>query len=47
MSFVPYTKDAERFTMVRGGGIFGIKKTRFDSKDYGIITGAGYAKPLD
>jgi len=42
MSFVPYTKDAERYVMIRGGGIFGIKKTTFDSKDYGIITGSSY-----
>lgn len=42
MSFVPYTKDAERYIMIRGGGIFGIKKTRFDSKDYGIITCSSY-----
>jgi len=46
MAFVPYEKDAKRFVMIRGGGIFGVKKTRFDSKDYGIITGSGYATAL-
>jgi N4-gp56 family major capsid protein len=42
MSFVPYTKDAERYVMIRGGGIFGMKKTTFDSKDYGVVTGSSY-----
>jgi len=46
MAFVPYEKDAKRFVNIRGGGILGIKKTRFDSKDYGIITGSSYGKPL-
>jgi N4-gp56 family major capsid protein len=46
MAFVPYTKDAERFMMVRGGGIFGVKKTYFDSVDYGIITGSSYGQAL-
>jgi N4-gp56 family major capsid protein len=46
MSFVPYTKDAERYVMIRGGGILGIKKTVFNSKDYGVITGASYATKL-
>lgn len=44
MSFVPYTKDAERFVNVRGGGIFGIKKTVFTtSGDYGAIVGSHWA----
>jgi len=47
MAFVPYEKDAKRFVMIRGGGIFGVKKTRFDSKDYGIITGSSYAEALN
>lgn len=46
MSFVPYTKDAERYVMIRGGGILGIKKVVFNSKDYGVITGASYATKL-
>lgn len=46
MAFVPYEKDAKRFVMIRGGGILGIKKTRFDSKDYGIITGSSYGAAL-
>lgn len=47
MSFVPYTKDAERFVNIRGGGIFGIKKTNFDSKDYGVIVGATYGERIN
>lgn len=46
MSFVPYEKDAKRFVMIRGGGIFGMKKTRFNSRDYGIVTGKSYATAL-
>lgn len=46
MSFVPYTRDAKRFMMIRGGGIFGIKKTNFSSVDYGVITGSSYAAAL-
>jgi len=50
MSFVPYTKDAKRFTMIRGGAILGVKKTIFDvngtDMDYGIITGSSYAEPI-
>ena len=46
MAFVPYEKDAKRFVMIRGGGIFGVKKTRFQSRDYGIITANSYATAL-
>lgn len=46
MSFHPYTRDADRFLMIRGGGIFGIKKTRFSSIDYGCLTGSSYATAL-
>jgi len=46
MSFVPYERDAKRYVMIRGGGIFGCKKVTFDSKDYGVITGASYASSL-
>lgn len=46
MAFVPYEKDAKRFVMIRGGGIFGAKKTVFESKDYGIITGSSWATRL-
>ncbi len=47
MSFVPYTRDAKRFLMIRGGGIFGMKKTRFSNIDYGVITGSSYATALE
>jgi hypothetical protein len=46
MAFVPYEKDAKRYVMVRGGGIFGMTKTIFDSKDFGIIVGSSYATAL-
>ena len=46
MAFVPYEKDAKRFVMIRGGGIMGVKKTRFNTRDYGIVTGASYATAL-
>jgi len=53
MSFVPYTRDAERFMMVRGGGIIGIKKVQFGDEDgssnmvdFGIITGSSFATAL-
>lgn len=47
MSFVPYTKDAERFVMIRGGGIFGMKSTAFEvSGDYGRIIGSAWADKL-
>ncbi len=46
MSFVPYTADADRYVNVRGGGIFGIKKTRFNSRDYGVIVGASWGEKL-
>lgn len=54
LAFVPYTKDAERYVMVRGGGITGIKKTRFlvgseaesTGEDYGVIVGKSYATRL-
>jgi len=54
MAFVPYTRDAERYVMIRGGGILGVKATRFvtgsnaDStgEDYGKIVGLSYATRL-
>jgi hypothetical protein len=46
MSFVPYTKDALRYVMIRGGGIFGAAKTVFNSKDYGVIVGSSYGEAL-
>jgi hypothetical protein len=46
MAFVPYTKDAERFVQIRGGGIFGCAKTVFDSKDYGVIVGSSYGAAI-
>lgn len=49
MNFHPYKKDAGRFVMIRGGGIFGVKKVVFDNtgsdQDYGMITTSGYAEP--
>lgn len=46
MSFVPYTRDAERYVMVRGGGIWGCRKTRFEGMDFGIMTGSVWSAPL-
>jgi len=46
MSFVPYKKDADRFVMIRGGGILGVKKTRFESVDYGVVTGVTFGHRL-
>lgn len=46
MSFKPYTRDAERFLMVRGGGILGVKKVVFGGYDYGVITGSSYGAAL-
>jgi hypothetical protein len=46
MSFHPYTRDADRFLMIRGGGIFGIKTTIFEGIDYGRLTASSYAEPL-
>ena len=46
MAFHPYTRDADRFLMIRGGGILGVKKVVFNSLDYGVITGSSYATAL-
>jgi len=53
MAFVPYTRDAERFAMIRGGGIFGCKKVGFNTEkggstyiDYGVYTAATYGAPI-
>jgi N4-gp56 family major capsid protein len=46
MAFHPYTRDADRFLMIRGGGILGCKKVIFDSHDYGVIVGSSYAVAL-
>ena len=46
MSFHPYTRDADRFLMVRGGGILGVKKVVFNSLDYGVIVGSSYGAAL-
>ena len=46
MAFHPYTRDADRFLMVRGGGILGVKKVVFNGYDYGVITGSSYAVAL-
>lgn len=51
MSFVPYTRDAERYMNVRGGGIMGCKKVGFgpagDVKDFGVIVGSAWGASLD
>jgi N4-gp56 family major capsid protein len=53
MAFVPYTKDAERFVMIRGGGIFGMDKPNFitpgssTARDYGVITGSCWGEPIN
>jgi N4-gp56 family major capsid protein len=46
MAFVPYYKDALRYVMVRGGGIFGCKKVVFDSKDNSVLTAVSYGIPI-
>jgi N4-gp56 family major capsid protein len=50
MAFVPYEKDAKRFLMVRGGGIFGARKVGFTPfatrRDFGVIVGKSYATKL-
>lgn len=46
MAFVPYQKDALRYMMVRGGGIFGMAKTVFNSIDYGVLVGASWGEAL-
>ncbi len=46
MSFVPYEKDAKRYVMIRGGGIFGCKKTRFEDADYGSLVGSSWGSRL-
>lgn len=47
LSFVPYETDAKRYVNIRGGGILGIKKTRFGGKDFGVITGSAWGAPLE
>lgn len=46
MAFVPYQHDAMRFMMVRGGGIFGMAKSIFNSEDYGVIVGSSYGAAI-
>jgi hypothetical protein len=46
MAFIPYEKDAKRYVMIRGGGIFGVKKVVFQSEDYGVVTGSSYGAAL-
>jgi len=46
LSFVPYQTDAKRFMNIRGGGILGIKKVRFEGHDFGVITGSSWGAPL-
>ena len=46
MSFVPYTRDADRYVLVRGGGIWGARKVRFEGHDFGIVTGSVFSSPV-
>ena len=46
MSFVPYETDAKRFVNIRGGGIFGIKTVKFNSRDFGRIVGSSWGAPI-
>jgi N4-gp56 family major capsid protein len=46
MAFVPYETDAKRFMNIRGGGIFGIKNVRFQSRDFGRIVGSSWGAPI-
>ncbi len=54
LAFVPYEKDAKRFVMIRGGGIFGMTKTKFGNSaigatsytDFGIVIGSAWGAPL-
>jgi N4-gp56 family major capsid protein len=46
MAFVPYEADAKRYVMIRGGGILGCQKARFDSIDYGIVVGSAWGAAL-
>jgi N4-gp56 family major capsid protein len=46
MAFVPYTKDAERYVMIRAGAIFGCKKVGFQNKDFAIVTGASWGAKI-
>lgn len=44
--FVPYYRDAERYVMVRGGGIWGARKVKFEGHDFGMITGSVWSAPV-
>ena len=46
MSFHPYTRDADRYLMIRGGGILGCKKVVFNSHDYGALALSSYATAI-
>ena len=46
MAFHPYTRDADRFLMVRGGGILGMKKAKFGDYDYGVVAGSSYGSAI-
>lgn len=46
MSFVPYYRDAERYVMIRGGGIFGARKVKFEGHDFGMVTGSVWSAPV-
>lgn len=46
MAFVPYEKDAKRYVMIRGGGIFGVKATAFENIDYGRIVASSFGTRL-
>ena len=46
MAFTPYTRDAERYVMIRGGGIWGARKVKFEGHDFGIMTGSVFSAPV-
>jgi N4-gp56 family major capsid protein len=46
MSFTPYTRDADRYVMIRGGGIWGARKVKFEGHDFGIVTGSVWSAPV-
>jgi N4-gp56 family major capsid protein len=46
MAFVPYETDAKRYVNIRGGGILGMKKVSFQSRDFGCIVGSSWGAPI-
>lgn len=46
MAFHPYTRDADRYVLIRGGGIWGARKTQFEGNDFGLVTGSVFSAPI-